>query len=247
LPESYKQAAKTMLGALPGSVPDYYAVIGVRRGADTSDIKRAFRKLSKIYHPDKTAGNLELQEKFVKIVNAMDMLTGKQSDKAAYIKELEDAELQDMVKRAVYYVMLFGLWFTIGALQWVGKLNANKVNAAGGDSEEVPPPPPPPPKPREPLTLSGAYAQLRSIHPPARKGVGGGATCSASVVPRERLEPLSSGRSAGCDPARRPSVAMVAQGVAAPNRADDAGQRDPEKLALKVCFPSKVFWSLIGP
>ena len=40
---------------------------------------------------------------------------------------------------------------------------------------------------------------------------------------------------------------MVAQGVAAPNRADDAGQRDPEKLALKVCFPSKVFWSLIGP
>ena len=253
LPESYKQVAKhanmpNMLGARPGSVPDHYALIGVRRGADTSDIKRAYRKLSKIYHPDKTAGNLELQEKFVKIVDAMHMLTGKQSDKEAYTKELEDAELQDMVTRALCYVMLSGLWF-IGALQWVcnqlGKLIANKVNAAGGDSEEVAPPPPP--KPREPLTLSGAYAQLRSIHLPAREGVGGGATCSASVPPRQCLEPLSSGRSAGRHPARRSSVAIVAQGVAAPNRADDAGQRDPEKLVLKVCFPSSAVWSLMGP
>ena len=97
LPESYKQAAKSMLGARPESVPDYYAVIGVRRGADTSDIKRTFRKLSKIYHPDKTAGNPELQEKFVKIGEAMRKLTGKQSDKAAHTKELENAELQDMV------------------------------------------------------------------------------------------------------------------------------------------------------
>jgi hypothetical protein len=150
LPESYKQAAKTMLGARPESVPDYYAVIGVRRGADASDIKKAYRELSKIYHPDKTAGNPELQEKFVKIGEAMRKLTGKQSDKAAHTKELENAELQDMVTRAVYYVMLFGLWFTIAALQWVGKRNANKVNAAGGDGEGAAPPPPP--KPRKPLT-----------------------------------------------------------------------------------------------
>jgi len=41
--------------------PDYYATIGVRRGAEPSEIKKAFRELSKVYHPDKTAGNTELQ------------------------------------------------------------------------------------------------------------------------------------------------------------------------------------------
>ena len=40
LPEGYKNAAKSVLGAQPESVPDYYAVIGVRRGAESSEIKK---------------------------------------------------------------------------------------------------------------------------------------------------------------------------------------------------------------
>jgi DnaJ-domain-containing protein 1 len=61
MPEEYKSLAKQVLGARPESVPDYYSIIGVRRGADTGEIKKAFRELSKVYHPDKTAGNTELQ------------------------------------------------------------------------------------------------------------------------------------------------------------------------------------------
>eukprot|EP00290_Baffinella_frigidus_P010486 CAMPEP_0180145828 /NCGR_PEP_ID=MMETSP0986-20121125/17995_1 /TAXON_ID=697907 /ORGANISM="non described non described, Strain CCMP2293" /LENGTH=347 /DNA_ID=CAMNT_0022090465 /DNA_START=270 /DNA_END=1313 /DNA_ORIENTATION=- len=151
LPEVYKNTAKTLLGARPESVPDYYAVIGVRRGAEGPEIKKMFRELSKIYHPDKTVGNLELQEKFVKISDAVRKLTGKQSDKAAHTKELENAELQDMVTRAVYYVMLSGLWFTIAAMQWFSKRKEGQPTAEGGEggAEQVAAPPP---KPRKPLT-----------------------------------------------------------------------------------------------
>ena len=67
MPEQWKSNIKYVLGAKPESVPDYYSIIGVRRGADPGEIKKAFRELSKVYHPDKTAGNPELQERFVKI------------------------------------------------------------------------------------------------------------------------------------------------------------------------------------
>ncbi|KAL6705331.1 hypothetical protein ACN47E_007141 [Coniothyrium glycines] len=36
---------------------DYYKVLGVTRDADDREIKRAYRKLTKIYHPDKAAAN----------------------------------------------------------------------------------------------------------------------------------------------------------------------------------------------
>ena len=33
---------------------DYYAMLGVERTASADDIKRAYRKLARKYHPDKT-------------------------------------------------------------------------------------------------------------------------------------------------------------------------------------------------
>ena len=231
LPESYKQVAKhanmpNMLGARPGSVPDHYALIGVRRGADTSDIKRAYRKLSKIYHPDKTAGNLELQEKFVKIVDAMHMLTGKQVGQGGVHQgargrgAARHGDARAVLRHAVRAVVL-------GALQWVGnqlgKLIANKVNAAGGDSEEVAPPPPPQAE-RAPDALRGLMHSFGAYTCQRVKAWEEALLVARLCPPRQCLEPLSSGRSAGRHPARRSSVAIVAQGVAAPNRADDAGQ-----------------------
>ena len=38
---------------------DYYNILGVNKAATAQDIKRAYRKLAKEYHPDKSTGNEE--------------------------------------------------------------------------------------------------------------------------------------------------------------------------------------------
>jgi molecular chaperone DnaJ len=46
----------------------YYEILEVSREADKTTIKKAYRKMAKIYHPDKNAGNKEAEHKF-KLVN----------------------------------------------------------------------------------------------------------------------------------------------------------------------------------
>ena len=42
----------------------YYEILEVSRDADKSTIKKAYRKMAKIYHPDKNPGDLEAEQKF---------------------------------------------------------------------------------------------------------------------------------------------------------------------------------------
>ena len=46
---------------------DYYEVLGVSKEADSSAIKKAYRKLAKKYHPDTNAGNAEAEKRFKEI------------------------------------------------------------------------------------------------------------------------------------------------------------------------------------
>lgn len=49
---------------------DLYAVLGVPKTADAAQIKKAYRKLAKKYHPDSNAGNSEAEKKFKDISEA---------------------------------------------------------------------------------------------------------------------------------------------------------------------------------
>ncbi|KAK9471797.1 uncharacterized protein V1510DRAFT_426573 [Dipodascopsis tothii] len=56
---------------------DYYKVLGVDRSASEKDIKRAYRQLSKKYHPDKNPGDDTAQTKFVELAEAYEVLSDK--------------------------------------------------------------------------------------------------------------------------------------------------------------------------
>ncbi len=53
---------------------DYYAVLGLQKGATEKEIIRAYRKLAKQHHPDANAGNKDAEEKFKDISTAYDVL-----------------------------------------------------------------------------------------------------------------------------------------------------------------------------
>ena len=54
---------------------DYYEVLGVQKGADEGEIKRAYRTLAKKYHPDMNPGDAEAERKFKEVNEAYDVLS----------------------------------------------------------------------------------------------------------------------------------------------------------------------------
>lgn len=54
---------------------DYYSILGVSRDASQEEIKRAFRRLARQYHPDLNPGNKEAEEKFKEINEAYSCLS----------------------------------------------------------------------------------------------------------------------------------------------------------------------------
>ena len=57
------------------STADYYATLGVPRAAKTDDIRKAYRRLARKYHPDLNPGDKAAEERFKKIQEAYDILS----------------------------------------------------------------------------------------------------------------------------------------------------------------------------
>jgi curved DNA-binding protein len=56
---------------------DYYETLGVKRDASEDEIKKAYRKLARQYHPDRNPGDKQAEAKFKQVQDAYDVLSDK--------------------------------------------------------------------------------------------------------------------------------------------------------------------------
>lgn len=60
---------------------DFYKILGVKRKAAQDEIKKAYRKLARKWHPDVNPGNKQAEQKFKEISRAYDCLGNEEKRK----------------------------------------------------------------------------------------------------------------------------------------------------------------------
>ena len=78
-------------------VRDLYAVLGVPRSASQKEIREAFRKLARKYHPDVNPGNAEAEELFKEISAAHEVLSNE-GDRASYDRHGDNWRNADQIE-----------------------------------------------------------------------------------------------------------------------------------------------------
>jgi len=78
---------------------DYYKVLGVSKSADEKEIKKAFRKLARKYHPDLNKGDKAAEKKFKEINEAYEVL-GNAENRKKYDKYGKDWQHAEDIERA---------------------------------------------------------------------------------------------------------------------------------------------------
>ncbi|HTV05188.1 MAG TPA: J domain-containing protein [Acidobacteriaceae bacterium] len=85
---------------------DYYAILGVKKTATPEDIRKAFRKLARKYHPDVNPGDKKAEEKFKEISEANDILSDEKKrkiyDQLGFYSDQIDPAQAEAAARAGY-------------------------------------------------------------------------------------------------------------------------------------------------
>ena len=80
---------------------DYYKVLGISKSANQSDIKKAYRKLARKYHPDLNPNDTIAEKKFKEINEANEVLSNTENRKKydAYGENWQHAEDYEKAKQ----------------------------------------------------------------------------------------------------------------------------------------------------
>jgi molecular chaperone DnaJ len=83
---------------------DYYEILGVKKSASADDIRKAFRKLARKYHPDVNPGDKAAEEKFKTLSEANDVLSDPKKrkiyDQVGFYSDNIDAATAEAYARA---------------------------------------------------------------------------------------------------------------------------------------------------
>ena len=80
---------------------DYYKILGINKSATEKEIKKAYRKLARKYHPDVNPDNKEAEKKFKEINEANEVLSNSENRKKydKYGKDWQHADEFEKAKR----------------------------------------------------------------------------------------------------------------------------------------------------
>jgi len=106
---------------------DYYKVLGLQKNASDKDIKKAYRKMARKYHPDVNPGDKTAEKKFKEINEANEVLSNPENRKKydKYGKDWKHAdEIEKARKQQQQYQQSYGGGFGGGA--YAGGENFNE-------------------------------------------------------------------------------------------------------------------------